>query len=130
MILVDGESSLMEIDSDETMRNTMSGLLDGVEVMRRQTVMIKGWNGGELQVSDQWQLDKVAIGQRTNQLMSEQNGLRQAFQAHEQRQYDELHQMQQIAAWYKGMPANNHLSEQVYANAVKKLGDKAWEELY
>ena len=53
--MIDGSPSCMETDGDVVMRDTMTGILDDVDVMRRQTVMIADWNKGILQVSDQLQ---------------------------------------------------------------------------
>ncbi len=99
-IPVDGEPSLVEIDGDVVMRGTMTGLLDDVEVMRRQTVMIGKWSKGILHVSDQLQLDEVTIGVRAGRLRDEQNIMQQQFDACQQRHRDELNQMQQVAEWH------------------------------
>ncbi len=126
----DGSPSFVEIDGDVVMRDTMTGILDDVEVMRRQTVMIAGWNKGILHVSDQLQLERVAIGSRATRLRDEQETMRQQFNSCQQAHQDEMNQMRRIAEWHKDKADNSALHEQVYANAVIQLGNKAWQELY
>ena len=89
------------------MRDTMTGILDDVDVMRRQSVMIADWNKGILHVSDQLQLDRVAIGARAGRLRDEQETMRQQFNTCQQQHQDELNQMRRIAAWHKEMADNN-----------------------
>ncbi len=112
------------------MQDMMTGILDNVDIMRRQTVMIAGWNRGILHVSDQLQLERVAIGSRATRLRDEQETMRQQFNSCQQAHQDEMNQMRRIAEWHKDKADNSALHEQVYANAVIQLGNKAWQELY
>ncbi len=120
----------METDGDVVMRDTMTGILDDVDVMRRQSVMIADWNKGILQVSDQLQLERVAIGSRASRIRDEQETMRKQFNACQQAHQDEMNQMRRLAEWHKDKADNSALHEQVYANAVVQLGNKAWQELY